>query len=77
MLYALHVMKKKDVLTNLINSLNPNEQRNFKLYSNMQGGDKAYMKLYDVLEGKADYDATALSKQLNISKSLLADKKNY
>ncbi len=49
-------MKKSDLFV-LIKSLTINEKRNFKAYSNRQAGDRAYKRLYHLLDGMDEYDA--------------------
>ena len=70
-------MKKQDYIIQLIKSLEPNERRYFRLFSSLQQGEKKYLQLFDMLEGQDEYDATALSKQLGMPKSRLAEVKHY
>ena len=70
-------MRKQDFLIHLIKSLTPNEQRYFKLFSNIQSGEKGYLKLFEELEGKDEYNAAALGKSLDLTPASLAEKKHY
>jgi hypothetical protein len=49
-------MEHKDELFQLIKSLTGNEKRYFKLYSNLQKGDKTYLLLFDALDKLKLYD---------------------
>lgn len=72
-----YTLRKQDSLLFLIQSLTPNERRYFKLYSNIQPGDKNYLQLFDALENKERYDAAELSKELKRTKRQITDDKYY
>ena len=69
--------RKQDYLLQLIASLSPNEQRYFKLFSNIYPGDKSYLALFDGLKDKEHYDANILKRELNINSKRLKGYKYY
>lgn len=70
-------MSKQNYLLELINTLNTNEKRYFKLFSSVQPGEKRYLKLFDALEGKANYNITELCKETGLTAKQLTDDKYY
>src|SRR5437868_6183410 len=70
-------MRKQDYLLQLIKSLNPNEQRYFKLFSQVQPGEKRYLKLFDALENEESYEPGKLSRELELQPKQLVDDKHY
>jgi hypothetical protein len=70
-------MQKRDYLIQLIQSLSPNERRYFRLYSDIQSGEKKYMQLYGLLEDRKEYNASAIGKEMGISAAQLAKLKHY
>jgi tetratricopeptide (TPR) repeat protein len=70
-------MRKQDFLIELIQSLDPNERRYFKLLSNVLSGEKKYVQLFDLLETRKDYDAATIAAELGISSAQLAVTKHY
>jgi hypothetical protein len=70
-------MKKQDYTIQLIRSLDPNERRYFRLLSNLQQGEKKYLQLFDLLADLDEYNATAISRQMGLSKAQLAETKYY
>lgn len=66
-------------LFDLIKSLSKSEKRYFKLQAALQGGEKNYLKLFDLLDGMSDYDpqlVTKIYKEEKIVKNI-AVVKNY
>lgn len=72
-------MKPSTELFDLIKSLTKSEKRFFKLSSNLQSGEKNYMKLFDVIEKMDEYDEDLLKKTLSGEKFLkhLPSEKNH
>ena len=70
-------MRKQDHLTALIHSLSQGERKYFSQRSRTAEGGKSYLKLYELLLKKSTYDAEALCKLLNKSKTVLANEKKY
>lgn len=70
-------MRKQDYLLHLINSLEPNEKRYFKRFSGLQAGGQLYLKLFDALEGKEQYEPAEIAKKLKITSAKLAHEKEY
>ena len=70
-------MNKQNYLLELINNLNANEKRYFKLFSSVQPGEKRYLKLFDALEGKVSYNIAELCKETGLSAKQLTDDKYY
>lgn len=58
-------MAKKSQVQQLIDSLTPSEKKYFKQYCKIQSGDKAYLRLYDILEKKKSMSFTALEKEFS------------
>ena len=70
-------MSKQNYLLELINTLNTNEKRYFKLFSTLQPGEKRYLKLFDALDGKQNYNITELCKETGLTAKQLTDDKYY
>lgn len=70
-------MSKHDNLTSLIKTLSSAERRYFKLFSSLQGGEKKYVQIFDLIDKEGAYDATAIASKLNIPTSQLAVHKHY
>lgn len=70
-------MRKQDHLLGLIASLNANEKRHFRLFAAQQQDDTNYLKLFDALEGKEQYNAADLRRTLNWSATQLDKQKSY
>src|ERR1700741_2127839 len=51
-----------DDLGKLINSLTKSEKRYFRMFSDMQSGEKSYLKLFDAIEKLGDWDDNKLKK---------------
>jgi hypothetical protein len=49
-------MKPSNELFDLIKSLNKSEKRFFKLSSSLQSGDKNYLKIFDYIDARDDYE---------------------
>ena len=49
-------------LIKLVNSLSSPEKRYFKLYSQLQSGNKEYLVLFELLDANKDMDISALKK---------------
>lgn len=49
-------MKKTDALFQLVKSLTRGEKRNFRLLAQLTGGDKKYLKLFDVVDRLEEYE---------------------
>lgn len=52
-----------DELARLITSLTKSEKRYFKMFCDLQSGEKGYLKLFDAIEKLGDYDDEAIRKQ--------------
>ena len=70
-------MAKKDYLIDLIATLSATDKRNFTLYNNILPGDKKYLRLYEVLQGKDHYNVKELCQELGLEPRQLADYKYY
>lgn len=55
-------MKPSTELFDLIKSLNKSEKRFFKMHSNLQSGEKNYLKLFDAIDAQTEYNETAIKK---------------
>jgi hypothetical protein len=53
-----------DEIVRLILSLSKSEKRYFKMFTSLQGGDKDYMKLFDVIEKLGEYEEDKVKKLL-------------
>ncbi len=51
-----NLMKPSNELFDLIKSLTKSEKRFFKLQSSLQGGDKNYVRIFDLIDGMDEYD---------------------
>lgn len=69
-------------LFDLIHSLSLSEKRYFRLYCNLQGGEKNYLKLFDCIENMDNYDEEkvkasfpneAFTKSLHVTKNYLVN----
>ena len=69
--------RKQDNLQQLINSLSPAEKRSFKLFTNVQVGDKKYLELFDSLEKEPAGDLKDAAKKLKLTAPQLASNKHY
>lgn len=74
-------MAKKDALKNLVKSLTKGEKRYFRMQSDLQSGDKNYLKLFDYIDSHTDSSAKSLNehfsllpmgKQLHVTKHYLS-----
>ncbi len=70
-------MRKQDYLLALITSLNVNERRLFRSFASQQQDEANYLKLFDALEGKEQYNATHVRRSLNLSAAQLEKQKSY
>jgi hypothetical protein len=72
-------MKPSTELFDLIQSLSKSEKRFFKLSSNLQSGEKNYLKLFDVIEKMTEYNEQTLKDQLTGERFLkhLPSEKNH
>lgn len=77
MLQQVPSRRKQDHLVNLIQSLNANEKRYFKMFNSLQKGNKKYDILFNALSGLNDYNVPLLCNKLSISKKQLSDDKQY
>jgi hypothetical protein len=68
-----------DELTRLIQSLSKSEKRYFRMITSLQGGDKDYVKLFDVVEKLGEYNEEKIKKILKKEDFLnrLPSVKNY
>jgi hypothetical protein len=57
-------MASSNTLFDLIHSLTSNEKRHFRLHSSIQKNEKAYLKLFDLLENAVNYNREQIIKQL-------------
>src|SRR5690606_11931358 len=66
-------------LFRLIKSLTKSEKRFFKISSNLQSGDKNYIKLFDAIDAQEEYNEDALKKQFASETFIkhLPSEKNY
>lgn len=69
-------MRKQDHLLGLIASLNLNERQHFRIFASQQQ-NSSYLKLFDALEGKAQYNAAELRRTLALSAAQLDKQKAY
>jgi len=70
-------MKRTEELFQLIHSLDKHEKRFFKLSASIEGGEKQYMQMFDIIARQSAYDEKEILSELKISKNLLAFQKNY
>ena len=70
-------MKRTEELFSLIHSLDKHEKRFFKLSASIEGGEKQYMKMFDIIAKQSAYDEKEIINTLRISKNLMAFQKNY
>ena len=56
-------MRSSDYLFRLIKALGKGDRRNFKLFAQLQDGDKQYIKLFDAIDKQVEYDEDRLLKQ--------------
>jgi hypothetical protein len=49
-------MKPNISLFNIVKSLSKSEKRYFRMFASLQGGDKNYIKLFDIIDNMKDYD---------------------
>lgn len=70
-------MRKQDHLIALIGSLTQGERKFFRQSANASASGKSYLKLYELLLKKKSYDADALCRLLQKSKTDLANEKKY
>lgn len=68
-----------DELMRLIQSLSKSEKRYFRMFTSLQGGDKDYVKLFDVVEKLGEYNEEKIKKILKNEDFLkrLPSVKNY
>ena len=69
--------RKQDNLQQLINTLSPAEKRSFKLFTNIQVGDKKYLELFDCLEKNPGADSKMLTRRTKLTPARLAGNKHY
>lgn len=70
-------MRKKDRLIALISALTQGERKFFAQNNRSKYSTKSYIKLYELLLNKNEYNADELCKALNKSKAYLANDKKY
>lgn len=70
-------MRKQDRLIALINSLTQGERKFFIQSNRSASSSKSYLKLYELLLKKNEYNADELCKTLNKSKAYMANDKKY
>ena len=70
-------MKRTEELFSLIHTLDKAEKRFFKLSASIEGGEKQYMRIFDIVARQSEYDEKEILSELRISKNLLAFQKNY
>lgn len=56
-------MRSSDFLFRLIKALSKGDRRNFKLFAQLQDGDKQYIRLFDAIDKQGEYDEPKLLKQ--------------
>lgn len=56
-------MRTSDFLFQLIKAMTKGDRRNFKLFAQLQDGDKKYIQLFDAIEKQEDYDEKLLLQQ--------------
>lgn len=70
-------MARKDLLTELINSLSVNEKRYFSLFSSVSPGEQNFKKLFKALEGETAYDSKKIQQKLGHTRMNIAYEKGY
>lgn len=70
-------MARKDLLTELINSLSVNEKRYFSLFSSISPGEQNFKKLFKALSGEANYDSKKIQRKLGHTRMNVAYEKGY
>lgn len=57
------IMRASDFLFQLIKAMTKGDRRNFKLFAQLQEGDKKYIQLFDAIERQEEYDERLLLQQ--------------
>ncbi len=70
-------MNKIDDTFLIVKSLNKAEKRFLQLFANSTGGDKQYMKLFELLDKSKEYNESVLLKRFSKDKKILFFQKNY
>lgn len=72
-------MKPSTELFSLIKSLSKSEKRFFKLTSNLQSGEKNYVRIFDFIDAQKEYDEEALKDEFKNEKFIkhLSSEKTY
>ena len=70
-------MARKDLLTDLINSLSTNEKRYFTLFSSISPGEQNFKKLFKALDGEPGYDSKVINQKLGNTRMNIAYEKAY
>ena len=68
---------RKDLLTELINSLSVNEKRYFSLFSSVSPGEQNFKKLFKALDGETAYDSKKIQQKLGPTRMNVAYEKGY